>query len=140
MTGLPAGGAGRARRPSRRQWAILLILPALIPTGAVVVSALVSAVLLSLGLTPLVGRPRLSLEAWRAPADLLWTAAGLSVGIAAAATAVAVLVGFGAALAVTGRRGSRLVAVLSTVTIPVPHLVRAAAIGLLLADSGVLPV
>jgi putative spermidine/putrescine transport system permease protein len=139
VTRLPAAGSGRVRRLSPRQWATLLVLPALIPTGAVVLSALVSAVLLSIGLTPLVGRPRLNLDAWRTPGGSLWTAAGLSVGIAAAATAVAVLVGFGAALAVAGRRRSRLVAVLSTVTIPIPHLVGAAAIGLLLADSGVLP-
>jgi putative spermidine/putrescine transport system permease protein len=139
---VPAGVAtrdGKARRPSPRRWAILLVLPALIPTGAVVLSVLASAVLLSLGLTPLVGRPRLNLDAWRAPAGELWAAAGLSLAVAAAATAVAVLVGFAAALAVTGRRRSRLVAVLGSLTIPIPHLVGAAAIGLLLADSGVLP-
>ncbi|OMQ14491.1 ABC transporter, partial [Modestobacter sp. VKM Ac-2676] len=58
---------------------------------------------MSLGLTPLVGEPRLTLDAWRAPADELWTAAALSVAIAAAATVVAALVGLAAALVITGR-------------------------------------
>jgi putative spermidine/putrescine transport system permease protein len=131
--------AGRARHSPRR-WAILLVLPALVPAGAVVLAALVSALLMSLGLTPLVGEPRLSLDAWRAPAGELWTAAALSVAIAATATVLAALVGLAAALVITGRRRSgRLVALLGSLTIPVPHLVAAASVGLLLADAGFLP-
>ena len=133
------GGRPLARRLPRR-WAVLLVLPALVPAGAVVVAAVASAVLTSLGLTPLVGPVRLSLDAWRAPADQLWTAASLSLAIAGAATAVAAVVGLATALAVTGRRRpGRLLALLCSLTIPVPHLVAAAAVGLLLADAGFLP-
>nr|MBA3251951.1 ABC transporter permease subunit [Geodermatophilaceae bacterium] len=97
-------------------------------------------VMMSLGLAPLVGQPRLTLDAWRAPADQLWAAAGLSVAIAATATVAATLVGLAAALAITERqRSGRLLALLSSLTIPVPHLVAAASVGLLLADAGFLP-
>jgi putative spermidine/putrescine transport system permease protein len=131
--------ADRAQRSPRR-WATLLVLPALVPAGAVVLAALASALLMSLGLTPLVGQPRLTADAWRATADQLWTAAGLSVAIAASSTVLAAVVGLAAALAITGRRHSgRLLALLSSLTIPVPHLVAAAAVGLLLADAGVVP-
>ncbi|WP_241175858.1 ABC transporter permease [Modestobacter sp. KNN46-3] len=151
MTGLPLAApgrrthtagplhTGRSRRSPRRR-ALLLILPAVVPTGAVVLAALTSALLSSLGLTPLVGQPRLTLDPWRAPTDHLWTAAGLSVAIATAATVLAALVGLATALAITGRRRSgRLLALLSSATIPVPHVVGAAAVGLLLADAGFLP-
>ena len=128
-----------ARRFPRRR-AVLLVLPALVPAGALGVATLASAVSTSLGLTPLVGPARPSLDAWRFPADELWTAAGLSVAIAAAATAVGAVVGLAAALVITGRRRSgHLLAMLSSLTIPVPHLVGAAAVGLLLADAGFLP-
>jgi putative spermidine/putrescine transport system permease protein len=61
------------------------------------------------------------------------------IAIAAAATLAAALVGLAAALAITGRRRSgRTLALLSSLTIPVPHVVGAAAVGLMLADSGVL--
>jgi putative spermidine/putrescine transport system permease protein len=116
------------------------VLPALVPVVAVVGAALVCAVLLGLGLTPLVGEPELSLAAWRAVAGDLGPSVRLSLSIAAVATAVATLVGLGIALAATAAvRRSRLLAVLSSLTIPVPHLVGAAAMGLLLTDAGFLP-
>lgn len=125
---------------SARRRAVLLVLPALVPVAAVVGAALVSAVLLSLGLTPRVGQPRLSLDAWRAAAGDLGTATWLSLSIAAAATVVAAAVGLCLALAATAVvRRSRLLGTLAALTIPVPHLVGAAAMGLLLADSGFLP-
>ncbi|MCZ2815658.1 ABC transporter permease subunit [Modestobacter sp. VKM Ac-2984] len=128
--------AGRPGVGARR--ATLLVLPAVVPVVVVVGAALTSAALLSLGLTPLVGRPELSLDAWRATE--LGTSIRLSLAIAAGATAVATVVGLFLALAVTaGARRSRLLATLSSLTIPVPHLVGAAAMGLLLADAGFLP-
>ena len=132
-----------SRRPagrwSARRWAGLLVLPAVVPAGAVVLAALTSTVLLSLGLLPLVGQPHLDVAAWRAPADQLWRGAALSVAIAAAATLVASVVGLATALAVTGRRRSgRVLALLASLTIPLPHVVGAAAVGLLLADAGFL--
>ncbi|TYP88032.1 ABC transporter permease subunit [Blastococcus xanthinilyticus] len=126
-------------RPGPRGRALLLVLPALVPVVAVVGAALVSAALLSLGLAPLVGEPGLSLDAYRAAAGDLGTGIGLSLGIAAASTGIAVVVGLCLALAATAAvRRSRLLGALAALTIPIPHLVGAAAIGLLLADAGFL--
>jgi putative spermidine/putrescine transport system permease protein len=123
--------------PRRR--AALLVLPALVPVVAVVGAALTSTALLSLGLTPLVGEPRLSLDAYRATADDLGSSIVVSLGIATAATAVAAVVGLCVALAATAAlRRSRLLGGLAALTIPIPHVVGAAAIGLLLADAGLL--
>ncbi|WP_241037319.1 ABC transporter permease subunit [Blastococcus litoris] len=117
----------------------LLVLPALVPVVAVVGAALTSAALLSLGLTPLVGQPRLSLDAYRATAADLGPGIGVSLGIAAASTAVATVVGLCLALAATAAvRRSRVLGGLAALTIPIPHLVGAAAMGLLLADAGFL--
>ncbi len=115
------------------------MLPALLPTVAVLAVGLVAAAAQSLGLLPLVGEPRLTLDAYRAVLDgpSLREGLVLSVALAAASTAVAVCVGFAVAVLVRRTRlGGRLVSVLAAATVPVPHLVGAAAIGLLLADSG----
>ncbi|TQN40923.1 carbohydrate ABC transporter membrane protein 1 (CUT1 family) [Blastococcus colisei] len=136
----PSGKAGAARRrPGPRTRAALLVLPALVPVVAVVGAALTSAVLLSLGLTPLVGEPSLSLDAYRAVATDLGSSLRTSLGIAAASTAIAAAVGLCLALAATAAvRRSRLLGTLAALTIPIPHLVGAAAMGLLLADAGFL--
>lgn len=124
---------------SARRRGALLVLPALVPVVAVVGAALTSAALLSLGLAPLVGEPRLSLDAYRSVGADLGSSIGVSLGIAAAATAIAAVVGLCLALAATAAvRRSRLLGGLAAVTIPIPHLVGAAAIGLLLADAGFL--
>ncbi|MGY1712623.1 ABC transporter permease subunit [Geodermatophilus sp. SYSU D00758] len=123
-----------------RRTGLLLVLPALVPAVAVVGAALTSALLAALGLAPLVGEPRLTGAAFTAPADQLASAVPLSLAIAAAATAVAAVVGLALALAaVAAARRSRLLGGLSAATVPVPHLVGAAAMGLLLADAGFLP-
>ena len=118
----------------------LLLAPALLLI-ALVAGASTSVLLLqSLGLMPLVGQPRLSLDAYRAVGPDLQTSAGLSLALAAAATTVAAVLGLTTALLVAStQRGSRLLALVAAATVPVPHLVGAAAIWLLLADSGVLP-
>jgi putative spermidine/putrescine transport system permease protein len=129
----------QSRRTGARRRAVLLVLPAVVPVVAVVGAALTSALLLSLGLAPLVGEPRLSLDAWTAAAADLGTSLRISLGIAAAATAVAAVVGFCIALAATAAvRRSRLVGALASLTLPIPHVVGAAAMGLLLADAGLL--
>ncbi|MCV2490128.1 ABC transporter permease subunit [Geodermatophilus sp. YIM 151500] len=116
------------------------MLPALVPVVAVVGAALGSALLLASGLAPLVGRPEPSVDAWRAVGADLGTSLRISLGIASAATVIAALVGLCLALAATAAvRRSRLLGTLASLTIPVPHLVGAAAIGLLLADAGFLP-
>lgn len=118
----------------------LLVLPALAPALFVVVGGMGAAVIQSLGLMPLVGPVRFGLDAYAAQASALPVSIGISLGIATASTVVAAVVGFAAALAViSGRWGGRFVALVSASTVTVPHLVGAAAIGLLLADSGVLP-
>lgn len=114
----------------------LWALPALVPVVAVLVGGLGSALLQSLGLMPLVGDPVLTADAYRANSGDIATSAALSVAIAAAATTIGVLVGVITALtAVSGRRAALWA---GTVTVPVPHLIGAATMGLLLADSGVL--
>lgn len=120
--------------PARR--AALLVLPALLPTVVVLGVGLVAAVMQSLGLVPLVGEPELSLAAYRALAtDDVLTGLGVSVAIATASTSLALLLGATAAVLVQHSRIGGLAAVAAAV-VPIPHLVGAAAVGLLLADSG----
>ncbi|PPK98152.1 putative spermidine/putrescine transport system permease protein [Kineococcus xinjiangensis] len=117
----------------------MLVAPALVPTVAVLVAGLAAALAQSLGLVPLVGRPELSAQAYLDVRPDLLTATGLSLGIAAASSALAAGVGLlTALLVVRGAAGRRLLRFASAVPIPVPHLVGAASMGLLLSDSGLL--
>ena len=117
-----------------------LLAAALLPVVVVVVGGLGSAVLQSIGLMPLVGPVRFSFDAYVATAPDLASAIGISLAIAATSTTIAAVVGSAAALAVvSGGRAGRLVGVAGAVTISIPHLIGAATMGLLLADSGVLP-
>lgn len=118
---------------------MLLVLPALVPTVLVLAVALGAALLQSTGLMPAVGRPDPGLTAYAVPGGDLRAAVLLSVAVAAGATTCAAAVGLATALVVVaGSVRGRVVAVLSTLTVPLPHLVAAAATGLLLADSGLL--
>ena len=131
--------ARRARMPSARIRSAFLVLPAVVPAVFVVVGGVGAAALQSLGLMPLVGPVRLSLDAYTGQAGELIRALGLSLAIALASTVIAALVGMGTALLiVTGRCGGRIVAAISAATVTIPHLIGAAAVGLLLADSGLL--
>lgn len=124
---------------TRRLRGTLLVLPALVPALFVVGGGLGAVLLQSLGLMPLVGPVRLSLDAYTAQASSLPLATGVSLGISAASTVISAVVGLAAALViVSGRWGGRIVAAISAASVTVPHLVGAAAIGLLLADSGFL--
>lgn len=117
----------------------LLVLPALVPVVVVMGAGLAVAGAQSIGLMPLVGTPALNFGAYRAVASDPAVVDGLvvSVAIASASTAIAVTTGFAVAVLVRrSRLGGRLVAGLAAATVPVPHLVGAAAMGLLLADSG----
>jgi putative spermidine/putrescine transport system permease protein len=125
------------RSPSRR--VLLLLLPAAVPTAAVLGAALTVAVLQSTGLMPVVGEPDPTTAGYRALAGdrALLDGLRVSLGIAAASTLLALAVGLGTALlARTTRLGGRLLRAAAAATVPVPHLVGAAAVGLLLADSG----
>lgn len=130
----------RQTRRSRR-WATAAVLPAVVPVVLVVGVGVVTTLLQSLGLLPLVGRPELSTAAFTAPgstaATSAATSAALSLAVSAASTTIAVVVGLAAALAVLA--GGRPVLVAGALTIPVPHLVGAATTGLLLSDAGALP-
>ncbi|WP_396667718.1 ABC transporter permease subunit [Microbacterium sp. R86528] len=117
----------------------MLVVAVAAPTAFVVLGGLVSMLLQSLGLMPLVGTAALSVEAYSNAAGDLPQSAAVSLGIAAASTLIAILVGGAAALLITsGSWSSKVVVAAGAVTVTVPHLIGAAAIGLLLADSGVL--
>ncbi|MBI1352356.1 MAG: ABC transporter permease subunit [Actinomycetales bacterium] len=120
----------------------LLLLPAVVPVVVVLGATLALGGAQSLGLMPVVGEPALNLRAYRAvvASGDLWPAITVSVTVAGAATALALAVGLATALAVRASRvGGRILGALAASTIPIPHVVGAAAIGLLLADTGWLP-
>jgi putative spermidine/putrescine transport system permease protein len=105
----------------------------------VVVAGLGATALQSLGLMPLTGVPRLSFAAYTNEHGELLTATGLSLLIAATSTLLAAAVGLASAVvAMSSPRARRLLTSLVAATVPVPHLVGAASIGLLLADGGLL--
>ncbi|MGE3192574.1 MAG: ABC transporter permease [Microbacteriaceae bacterium] len=118
----------------------ILLVVALLPVIVVVIGGLGSAVLQSTGLMPLIGPVRLNLDAYAAVGPDLPMGVGISVGIAAASTLIAALVGALTALViVSGKTLGRLLGALGAATVSIPHLIGAASIGLLLADAGVLP-
>ena len=120
---------------------IALIAPAAVPTALVLGVGLSMVVGQSIGLVPVVGQARLSLDAYRDAAanESLGSSLLLSLSVATAATFLALTVGLATALAVRATRvGGRVLSGFAALTIPVPHLIGAAAIGLLLSDSGLL--
>ncbi|UUL75601.1 ABC transporter permease subunit [Pseudarthrobacter sp. Fe7] len=118
---------------------VLLAVPAVVLVTVVVGGGSAMVAAQSLGLMPLVGRPELSAAAYTAHGGDLLVGAGLSLAIAGTSTLLACLVGFTAALIIMqGRWCGKLVAAMSTLSVPLPHIVGAAATGLLLADSGLL--
>lgn len=129
----------RLASPTTTTRSVLLAIPAVVPIIVVLGVSLTAAVLQSLGLMPFVGPPDLSVEAWTSDAGELVHSSGISLYIAAAATVLSVFVGFViAAYVLTMPRMGRIVGTLSAATIPIPHLIGAGAIGLLLSDSGFL--
>ena len=117
----------------------LLLLPALVPTVVVLVAGVGLAGMQSTGLLPVIGQPDPTLDAYRTLAGDRALRDGLvvSLGVAAASTLLAVTIGLAVALLVIStRRAGPLLRVAAAATVPVPHLVGAAAFGLLLADSG----
>ncbi|MDJ0336134.1 ABC transporter permease subunit [Salinibacterium sp. G-O1] len=125
---------------NRLRGARLLLIVGMIPVVVVVVGGLGSTILQSIGLMPLVGPVRLSVDAYVSTAPALLSSIGTSLWIAAASTAVAIVLGATTAfVVVSGGRLGRIVGAIGAVTVSVPHLIGAATMGLLLADSGVLP-
>ena len=114
-----------------------LVAPAVFLVVSVTGAALVTVVASSLGLLPLVGPPRLSTAAFTAPAADLRAATQESLVTAAAATVLAAVIGLTlVTIVVASGRGARLVVGLAVGVLTVPHLVGAAATGLLLSDVG----
>lgn len=131
-----SGASGRSRPGAP---GMLLAVPAVLVAAVVVLGGFVTVAIQSLGLMPLVGSPELSTAAYTAHAGDLLNGLVLSLAIAGTSTALACLIGFTAALVVMqGRWCGKLVTVMSTLSVPVPHIVGAGSVGLLLADSGLL--
>ncbi len=111
--------------------------PAVLLIVAVTGTALAAVVATSLGLLPLVGQPRLSTDGFTALSGDLRAATGESLLTAVAATVIAAVIGFAiATLVARADRGVRLVIGLAVAVLTLPHLVGAAATGLLLSDVG----
>ncbi|MBG6181268.1 ABC transporter permease subunit [Arthrobacter sp. CAN_A1] len=130
MTGRQASTTGRAA---------LLALPAVIPIVAVVGVSLTAAGLQSVGLMPFIGPPQFSADAWTSDTGELIRSSITSIYIAAVSTMLSLVVGFVlAAYVLAMPRMGKVVEALSAATIPIPHVIGAGAIGLLLSDSGFL--
>jgi putative spermidine/putrescine transport system permease protein len=118
-----------------------LAIPGTLLAGTVVAGGLGFAIAQSLGFFPILqGTPR-GLTAYRqlATDPALPSSLGLSITIAAVSALLAAMIGFTtAALIQESRRHRRYILGAAAATLPVPHLIGAAAISLLLSDSGVL--
>lgn len=114
-----------------------LVAPALILVTVVTGTALGAVLATSLGLMPLVGEPRLSLDAFTSLSNDLGAATGESLLTAATATLIAAAVGLAiASTCLHVRLARRAVIGLAVVVVTVPHLIGAAATALLLSDVG----
>ena len=114
-----------------------LVAPAVLLIMVVTGTALGAVVATSLGLLPLVGQPRLSTDGFTTLSGDLRAATRESLLTAAIATLLAAGIGLTiATLALRAGRTGRLVIALAVAVVTVPHLVGAAATGLLLSDVG----
>ncbi|WP_148612932.1 ABC transporter permease subunit [Nocardioides rubriscoriae] len=124
-------------RAGRQSEGARLVAPAVILIVAVTGTAIGAVVATSLGLLPLVGQPRLSADGFTALAGDLRAATQESLLIAIAATLLAAAIGLTIATTIVrAGHGVRLVVALAVTVLTVPHLVGAAATGLLLSDVG----
>lgn len=135
MTGL---SSQVGRQTSRAGW--VLVAPAAALSAVVVGVALGAVALTSVGLLPLFGEPSLSAAGWTRAGRDLRTGTLQSLIIAGSATLLSVALGVGCALVLLqSSRIRTLLGGLAASVVPVPHLVGAASIGLLLSGSGLLP-
>ena len=118
----------------------LLLAPALAVVGVLFGGGLAQAVVQSLGYRPFLPPQPLSLDAYRELVDdpAVRAALGFTARIGLLSTALAVVLGVAAALVVRRMRSGRLGAALLQVTLPVPHVVAALAMILLLGQTGAL--
>lgn len=132
--------ARRRGTTAQRVQGALLVLPAVLLAALVVGGGTGATLLQAFGLMPVAGPAVARADAFLAHPRELGAAVVVSLAVATVATLVAVVVGTVAAVViVSGRIGGRLIAALGATTVTVPHLIGAAAIGLLLSDAGVLP-
>ncbi len=111
--------------------------PAVLLIVVVTGTALGAVVATSLGLLPLVGQPRLGTDGFTAVSGDLRAAAEESLLTAVAATVLAAAIGLTIATFVLRAGGGvRVVIGLAVAVVTLPHLVGAAATGLLLSDVG----
>lgn len=135
-------GAAVSRRPARLPRAVrtaLLLAPALTVVLVLFGGGLVQAVAQSLGYRPFLPGTGASLDAYRA----LWSdeavraSVGITLRVAFGSTAASVLLGLAAALLVRSLGRARpAFAGLLQVTLPLPHVVAALAMILLLSQAG----
>jgi putative spermidine/putrescine transport system permease protein len=134
------GPPARRWRPRRGLRIALLLAPALSLVVVLFLGGFLLAIAQSLGLLPLIGESRLSLDGYRAMLDDPAFRAGflLTFRIATVSTVIAAVLAVAAALLVRGtRRGRRAVTWLFQLNLSVPHVVGASAMLLLLSQSGV---
>lgn len=125
------------RRAVRPLEGALLVAPGMLLVVTVSGTAMLTVVATSLGLLPLVGEPRLSVDGFTTLGGDLRAATQESLLTAAAATLLAAAMGLGiATFVVRAGGGVRLVVALAVAVLTVPHLVGAASTGLLLSDVG----
>lgn len=121
-------------RPSRPSAAT----PGVVAVTAVAGTGMVAVVVTSVGLRPLYGQPRLSVDGWRQAAPDLLLALRESLAIAVPATLLAATVGMLlAGLMLRDGRAAPVIHVACLAVLAVPHLVGATSVGLLLTDGGV---
>jgi putative spermidine/putrescine transport system permease protein len=119
----------------------VLLAPALALVGGLLLTSVAVAAAQSLGALALTGDGRIGWSAYGSLVRDQEALASLAVGISVAtvATVLACLVGLAVVAAVRATYvGGRALALMAAVTVPVPHLVGAVGIGLLLSDSGLL--
>ncbi|MDP9431647.1 MAG: sugar ABC transporter permease [Actinomycetota bacterium] len=129
----------RRLRRSAAPW--LLLAPALAVVLVLFLGGLALGVAQSLGYLPFLDGWRWSLDGYRALTQdpAVRASLALTLRVSLLSTAAATVLGVGAALLVsrTGR-ARRLLTGVFTATLPVPHLVGAVAMGLVLSQSGLL--
>ena len=127
-------------RSGRVAWRpYLMVAPALAVILVVFGGGLALGAMQSLGYLPMLGMTQITLEHYR---DLLgdprfYTALWLTFAIAAGSTLLATLLAVGGALVLRRTfRGSRVITLIYQLPLPVPHLVAAAGLVMLLTQSG----
>ena len=114
------------------------VAPAIVVVTLVTGTGLVAVLATSLGLMPLFGKAELGTQGYQAGASDLLLSTRETLVIATGSTLLAALAGLLVATALLGTsRGSSLAAAVSAGVVTVPHLIGAASVSLLLADSGV---